>query len=743
MGTKLMVFVALLNCVNTCFAQINGTVVDSQTAKPIWGVHVITDNDSTITNSKGEFKLSGEISKLTFSYLGYQKLTLTNREISNPLIVTLRPFAMEIEQINIRGFLNQHPIMQIPSNIGYIQNISTIPSDGISYIENLNIVPGIFAHTGGLNTNRIVIRGIGSRTPYGTNRIKAYYKDIPLTTGDGTTEIEDLNNLDIGPLEVLKGSKSALYGWGLGGVIRINEPEYISTNHITVQANAAAYQTYKAALGIQMRKKRWLFRTNLSNSQTNGWRQNSQYQRLNSMFNVGFEGSEYQISILLLTIKTKANIPSSINQKMFAESPESAAPNWYSVQGYEDYDKLISGVSYNHSFSDKWSNKLSLFAQNYSGYESRPFNILEDKATKIGCRDIISYKWKEITIQTGIETLFESYSWDIYKTIGGEQGEIENRFSEKRQPISVFFNGQLNITKQLVVEAGISINTLKYKLQNKMEDISNAPETYSYGMVYSPYLGINFPVNRYLRIYSSISNGYSAPSVEETLLPEGSINLDLKPESGLNTEIGLRFHDKNKRIFADMCIYSIWVSNLLVTKRETEEIFYGDNAGKTWHRGIELSSTIKVNHTESTMPLSINISYNWIHASFIKYIDDGINYSGHSLPGIPNQNLFLMAHAKSKWGGYMVSTYQFVGKQYMDDLNLNIANDYQLVHVKAGITRKLNLLEFDFIFGIRNVLNKHYASMILVNAPSFSGSLPRYYYPGMPRNYFIGATITF
>jgi iron complex outermembrane receptor protein len=39
--------------------------------------------------------------------------------------------------------------------------------------------------------------------------------------------------------------------------------------------------------------------------------------------------------------------------------------------------------------------------------------------------------------------------------------------------------------------------------------------------------------------------------------------------------------------------------------------------------------------------------------------------------------------------------------------------------------------------GINNVFNQSHASMILINAPSFGGTPPRYYYPGMPRNFYL------
>jgi iron complex outermembrane receptor protein len=39
--------------------------------------------------------------------------------------------------------------------------------------------------------------------------------------------------------------------------------------------------------------------------------------------------------------------------------------------------------------------------------------------------------------------------------------------------------------------------------------------------------------------------------------------------------------------------------------------------------------------------------------------------------------------------------------------------------------------------GVQNIFDVHYASMLAVNAPSFGGRAPRYYYPGNPRNFYV------
>jgi iron complex outermembrane receptor protein len=54
--------------------------------------------------------------------------------------------------------------------------------DGVILTSVLNKIPGVYMQQGALNTNRISIRGIGSRAQYGTQKNKAYYEGIPLTT---------------------------------------------------------------------------------------------------------------------------------------------------------------------------------------------------------------------------------------------------------------------------------------------------------------------------------------------------------------------------------------------------------------------------------------------------------------------------------------------------------------------------------------------------------------------------------
>jgi len=80
----------------------------------------------------------------------------------------------------------------------------------------------------------------------------------------------------------------------------------------------------------------------------------------------------------------------------------------------------------------------------------------------------------------------------------------------------------------------------------------------------------------------------------------------------------------------------------------------------------------------------------------------------------------------------------------MRDDNTIYSESYQLVNSKIGYkSNDSKKLQFDVFIGLNNIFNEKYASMLLINAGSFGGNAPRYYYPGEPSNYYTGASIKY
>lgn len=235
------------------------------------------------------------------------------------------------------------------------------------------------------------------------------------------------------------------------------------------------------------------------------------------------------------------------------------------------------------------------------------------------------------------------------------------------------------------------------------------------------------------------------PSPEETLLPEGEINRDIQPEQGMQYETGVRLNLFEGFTRMEATLYRIDLRNLLVTKRITEDIFIGINAGRTRHSGLELMLQQQLFRQQSFPgSLQLNATYTLSENRFVDFEEEGISYNGKQLPGIPAE----MAQATLLWQptkSWMLELQlQQVGKQFIDDANSVVNDAYLLTGLKASRLILLGIASsVELYTGINNLTNSHYAAMLTVNAVAFGNSEPRYYYPGMSRHFYTGIRWSF
>ncbi len=618
----------------------------------------------------------------------------------------------------------------------------------INPAELINLAPGIHMSTGTLNTNRLVIRGVGSRTPYNTNRIRIYLDDIPLTSGDGISTMEDQDPLSIGRIEIVKGPSSALYGSGLGGVVRLRSP-YPGENGWSISANgeAGSFGTFRYGPAWSVKSDRVAASGALIRSVSDGYRENSRYERTSAFASLRYFGIRTTLSMTFSLTDLFAQIPSSLNETDFREKPWKAASNWLYVRGFEKYMKVMLGVKVKSRINPRLTNHLVLFSTHSNPYESRPFNILDDRSTNAGIREYMEAELGKISLQAGMEYFREWYDWQIYETLSGEQGNIITDNREVRQYLNSFALFQWNPGPGFLIDAGVNLNLLNYRLETLLAPgLEDQSGRYSYQTVLSPRLGVSYqPISGHT-LYSSIGHGFSAPSLEETLLPEGIINTELKPETGWNVELGGRGIVSEGRWMYDVAFYGILLDQMLVTERLAEDVFTGANAGSALNTGVELQLSWLLYNRNSSPVYNAGtvLGYTFSRNTFLEFIDEGTDYSGNHLPGIPRQSLNLQVSGDYRSAGIRL-LYQAIGQQWMEDANERVYKGYQLFHLRLQVDHSFREapLALSLRGGVKNLFNARYASMILVNAPSFGGSLPRYYYPGPPRRFFMGITLKF
>lgn len=741
-------------------SNITGKVIESSTNVSLGDVFItnVRSKKRNTSNLNGAFKVS-EAGLYKFTKVGYAEKTL-ELKADNYYVIQLETKPSILNEIIVTANLIPKALKKATASIHIISQEDIQRANNTDFAPVLNRVPGVFMQSGALNTNRITIRGIGSRNLFGTSKIRAYFKDIPLTNGSGETTIEDFELASISRLEIIKGAASSIYGAGLGGVIHLKpQPSILDQSEINTEFTFGSFGLTKNILNINHGTLKNSLRAVYSRTNSDGFRDNNQYNRQTITVNTNhFFNKKSELSLLASFVDLKAFIPSSLNASDFLNTPKKAAFTWQQARGFEDSQRGILGASWNFDFTEKIKQSSSIFTSFRNNYEPRPFNILKENLFALGLRTRLlgnsRLLSKTLTWTIGGEVFRDAYNSKTFENLyedfpagnGSVAGNNLSNFKELRNYYNLFAETNLEASNKNTITLGVNLNKTAYNLKDNFTVSEANPDQsgrFSFKNIASPKLGISHLFSPKLSAFSSISHGFSPISLNETLLPDGQINTNLKPETGWNFELGMRGSAIKNKLQFNASIYRLDIKNLVVSRRTTEDAFIGINAGRTQHDGLEMTIQYhwfqKENYTLSSF-------INYTHNNFIfkEFIDNTNNFSGNDLTGVPNQVLNAGIDFNFKSGLFGNINYQYVGSMPITDSNSLYSDVYKLTNIKIGYQlNNYKSLKASIFLGLNNIFNEKYASQILINASGFGGNAPRYFYPGNPVNYFAGFNVNY
>lgn len=232
-----------------------------------------------------------------------------------------------------------------------------------------------------------------------------------------------------------------------------------------------------------------------------------------------------------------------------------------------------------------------------------------------------------------------------------------------------------------------------------------------------------------------MSYGFSPPTLDEIRTNEGSINLGLEAERGINYELGLRGTVLPTLDF-DLTTFFFRLNETIVPRQSERGTTLFTNTGSTNQRGLEVGSTwFAVEDGRGWLRnLELRGAYTYHYFTFTDYAKGEEDFSGNRLTGVAPQIVVLSAQATTRYGLFANATYNHTGKIPLNDANTVYADGYHLVQAKVGYqnaaARRVRLRLF---VGVDNALNQIYS---LGNDLNAFGA--RYFQPSAPRNYYLG-----
>jgi len=439
-----------------------------------------------------------------------------------------------------------------------------------------------------------------------------------------------------------------------------------------------------------------------------------------------------------------AFIPSSLDEETFRNNPSAAAFIWERAQGFEDTQRGIFGLTWNHKYSNRLKQATSVFTSFRKSYEPRPFNILDEDLFAAGIRSrllgnlTLGGELFRDRLESGT---FENLFLDFPVGTGSVEGERLSNFRELRTYYNIFFEANYDITKKTALSIGLNFNQTSYDLDDRFTATPDNPDqsgSFSFDGIFSPKFGLSHAFTKNISVYSSVSHGFSPITLQETLLPDGQINTELEPETGWNFEIGTRGTLFKDRLQFNLALYRLEIQNLLVSRRTAEDQFIGINAGETQHDGLELALEYQWINSKS-LNISTFLNYTLNDFVFEEFIDGDDDFSGNDLTGVPSDVFNAGVDFKTGFGLYGSINFQHVGSIPITDSNSLFSDSYNLTNLKIGYNIAASKkLRFNAFFGLDNIFDEEFASQIIINASGFGGNAPRFFFPGTPINYYAG-----
>ncbi|MEM1218649.1 MAG: TonB-dependent receptor [Bacteroidota bacterium] len=738
--------------------QIQGKVIDKEAEEPLpyATILIVGTQEGTVSDLDGNFELVTDHDtplQIEVSFIGFQTQRIEISKRDNQFVrIELEPLNIIIGPPEIIEYrLPNH--MRTPGSLQWLGKNQILRDDETLLNQALNRVPGVFMQSAALNTNRLTIRGIGSRTPFSTNRVRLYFGEIPLTNGVGESAIEDIDLSMLFNANVWRGPSPSRYGAGLGGMVQLQSYfDLQSPSAVEVRSVFGSFGLNRQVVNAQLVDGDWKngLRLNVFRTHSDGYRNNNEVDRLGLSFLAKFGlGTNGETTINGFWSQGTAFIPSSLNEEDFRNNPQLAAANWQGVEGFESSDQFWLGIGHRQFLAEvnsgNWYYQLSTFMRLQDGLERRPFNTLDEHRQIIGLRTAFTFESAGHDpfpyFALGAELFQEQYQWQTYETLSEGIGLNLSDNRERRSYYQIFAEGRIPLAYRLNLHGGVNVNQTHYEYVDQFQfDSIDFSGNYRYQVIVSPNLSLRYEYQNHVA-YLRASHGSSVPSLEETLTPDGAINPNIRPERGWNLELGARGKTARRNAalkdFAyDVVLYHMWVQDLLVAERITPDQFVGINAGRTQHLGLEVG--LNYFHFVKAMKSHFHpyLNYHWARYRFVEFVDDGEDFGGNPLTGVPPHQLSAGLTWVFLKNFKVQADYQFVSSFSMRDDNTLQSDAYQTLNLQLGYELTWNAFSFSLGLGVQNVFDEQYASMILINAPSFGGNAPRYYYPGLSRNFF-------
>ena len=654
----------------------------------------------------------------------------------------------------VTGYLSEQPVISVPASVSILSPEQLKLQPGASLVPALNTVPGVRMEERSPGSYRLSIRGSLLRSPFGVRDVKIYFDELPLTDAGGNTYLNAIDVNSVRGLEVLKGPDGSLFGANSGGVVLVHPVDrHNDSSYQSLGFSGGSYGLIHQTASVQNHSANNQLNLDEAYQTAAGYRQNSNMDRtyLQAVDKMTFSQKD-QLKFIGFYSDLNYETPGGLTLSQFNADPQLARLATKTIPGSIQQKAAIRQKITYGGFVNEWhlSDRLKNITSIFGTYVDFVNPFITDYENRYeGTYGLRSYfewsglpnssiKWK---LNAGLEWQQTDYDINNYGNRSGVRDTAQTLDQINTNQHFFFTRYLADINQRWHLEAALSLNFYGYEFRNVYPNDELNFTNRHFTPQLMPRIAASYQFNANFIWRASISRGYSTPTTAEIRPTDHAINNGLQAEDGWNYETGFRLRNLDESMYLDASVFFYKLNNAIVPQQLANGTSYYVNAGGTSQPGFEAEFTdwlIKRNQSDFIRGLQFNISVTLDNFKFTDYTNNGANYSGNPLTGVPEQVIVTSLQARFPNGFYAFADYNYTSKLPLNDANTAFAGAYHLVLLKAGWEHQAYKTRIGIFAGIDNLLNQKYSLGDDLNAVG-----GRYYNAAAPRNYYAGINVQF
>ncbi|HEX7326500.1 MAG TPA: TonB-dependent receptor [Rhodanobacteraceae bacterium] len=625
---------------------------------------------------------------------------------------------------------------------------------GINASEYLQQIPGVMARDRQdyAEGEQVSIRGFGSSTTFGVGGVRVYVDGIPATMPDGQG---DVSNFDFGGadrIEVLRGPFSALYGNSSGGVIQIFTADGSKPAEVLGNVGGGSNGSWRADVGARGTDGGFGYNVDLSQFETDGYREHSAATRTNGNAKFDFRiGKRGRLTLLLNTVSLpRSQDPAGLTLTQFRADPRQASAVNLRYNARKGVHQEQGGAVYTQGIGRHQQLRAMVYYGQRRVKQFLPIPKVAQFSPTSGGGVIglggeyrgadLRWTWKNDLAGRPFSVIVgTSYDWEGVHRRGfnnfagdalGVQGALRRDEQDDVYNIDEYAQASWKFAPRWSLMVGARHSVVRFSSADRFVTATNGNDSgrLAFGAT-DPVAGLMFDVHPDWHLYASWGEGFDTPTQDQLAYrPDFAtgLNFALHPQRTRSGEVGSKWllSDGGR---LDVALFQANTRDEIAVLSSSGGRTTYQNVGPVRRRGGELGFVLPFGDSWQW-----SAAYTFLDATFQSAFNEV--RSGTRMPAVPRNLL----HTKLRWGrdvGWHAGvSFDAASSTTANDAGTLAAPGYAIANLSGGYVFDNARYTIAPYARIDNIANHNYVGAIIVNqaqGAAFEAATGRTYWLGV------------